>query len=150
MRYNVKKILLITILLGVLIVGSSIIFYGPNNFKKIRVSGITIVVELADTFPRQMKGLMFRENLPDNMGMLFIFDNDDFHSVWMMNMMISLDVIWLDSETKVVDIARNIQPCQGYCSEHKPSEKSRYFLEINSGFADKYGIKIGDQVQIID
>ncbi len=117
-----------------------------NETMKINVANITIEVEIADSLLKQMKGLMCRQSLAEDRGMLFIFGSDSYHAIWMLNMNFPIDVIWIDSDRFIVDIARNIPP--GIYPVHKPKEKSRYVLEVNAGFADKQDIKIGDAVRL--
>ena len=102
-------------------------------------------VEIADTTEKQTKGLMNRENLDENRGMLFIFDNEGIYSFWMKNTLIPLDIIWLNENKEVVFIKNNAQPCEEEnCPSIKPDKEAKYVLEINGGMVDKIGLKIGD------
>lgn len=87
---------------------------------------------------------MFRESLPNDQGMLFIFEEERRYRFWMMNMTFNLDIIWLDSNGKVVHIVEDAEPCidvkhTSLCS-YSPDEAAKYVLEVNSGFVKKYGI----------
>ncbi|OGZ78582.1 MAG: hypothetical protein A2358_01760 [Candidatus Staskawiczbacteria bacterium RIFOXYB1_FULL_37_44] len=106
-------------------------------------------VELAKTNAEREKGLMYRKELNKNSGMLFVFDKEGVYPFWMQNTLISLDIIWINSNNKIVFIAENAQPCKGLiCSQIKPGVKAKYVLEINAGLANNFNIKIGDLVQI--
>ncbi len=95
-------------------------------------------VEIAATDEERQKGLMFRKNLPEESGMLFIFRDDAIHSFWMKNTYIPLDMIFISSDMMVAGIHRNATPLsEESISISKPS---RYVLEINAGLSEKFGI----------
>ena len=129
-------------------VGLAYVFSRPNEVVGIRFANTTIRVELADNMSKQIKGLMFRDSLLDSTGMLFTFDKEDY-SIWMINMRFSIDVVWFDSEGKVVDFIKNVQPCSLYCPYHKPTEMASYILEVNSGFIENQNVGIGDHFQFV-
>jgi poly-gamma-glutamate synthesis protein (capsule biosynthesis protein) len=96
-------------------------------------------------------GLMFRKNLDQDRGMLFVFSEVRNHSFWMKNTLIPLDIIWLNENMEVVYIGENIQPCaEIVCKGINPVEKSKYVLELNAGAAQKINLKIGDKLEIRD
>ena len=100
--------------------------------------------ETANTPEEQEKGLMYRESLPEMQGMLFPFKNPYIATFWMKNMMISLDIIWLDSELKIVDISTGIPPCTSEpCAIYSPSMPVSYAFEVNAGTAEKYSLSKG-------
>ena len=115
----------------------------PVKYTIVKIDGTEIRAEIADTFTKRTKGLMFRKTLPENEGMLFIFGNEDYHNFWMMNMSFPIDIIFVKKEKRVVDIISNAQPCKLTCSTYKPKEKAIYALEVNANFAEEHGIKIG-------
>lgn len=103
-----------------------------------------IDVEIADTEYDRAVGLMFRESMEENQGMLFIMPSERKQAFWMKNTMIPLDMIFMDKDQKIVSIQKNTRPYseQSYISE-KPA---KYVVEVIAGFANKYGIKEGDTV----
>jgi hypothetical protein len=113
------------------------------KYTNVKVGNTKIRAEIADTLIERTKGLMFRKSLPENEGMLFVFNDEDYHSFWMMNMSFPIDIIWINKEKKVVDIAKNVQPCKLICSTYTPKEKAMYVLEVNANFTEEHGIKIG-------
>lgn len=121
--------------------------------RKITIDGVMLIVEIADDSEKIQKGLMFREKLPENQGMLFIFDEERKYSFWMMNMKINLDMIWLDSNGKVVHIVEDAAPCidSAHTSQctYNPDEPAKYVLEVNSGFVKKHGIDENSIMQIL-
>lgn len=117
------------------------------KFVSVKVGNATVNAEIADTMPKQMRGLMFRESMPRNDGMLFIFSQEGRHGIWMMNTSIPLDIIWLDSSKKVVHIEEKVQPCGSLavCPTYRPNSNAKYVLEVNSGYAKRHGIKVGSK-----
>ena len=117
------------------------------NNKKSNLVDITIgdkkyKVEIADTPKKQEKGLMGRESLPEDQGMLFIYDEPQDLSYWMKNTLISLDIIFIDDDMEVVSVKQG-QPM----SEEPITENDvQYVLEVNSNS----GIEEGDQLVIED
>ena len=104
-------------------------------------------VELAITPAERARGLMFREHLAENTGMLFIFENKGRHAFWMKNTLIPLDIIWIDENKEVVFIAANAQPCkEGFCKSITPAGNAKYVLELNANTTDNIGLSIGDNV----
>jgi len=106
-------------------------------------------IEVVDTLASRAEGLMFRENLPNNNGMLFIYNSEGNRSFWMKNTLIPLDMIFIDSNLNIVSIQKNAQPCKNFFCKSYPSEKpAQYILEINGGLSEKLGINIGDKVKL--
>ena len=103
-------------------------------------------VELAETREERNLGLMFRENLNLDRGMLFVFEEEGEYSFWMKNTLIPLDIIWINQNKEVVSIADDTQPCGTTCESISPDGKARYVLEINGGIADNIGLGVGDKL----
>ncbi|KQQ91554.1 hypothetical protein ASF65_02555 [Aureimonas sp. Leaf324] len=104
-----------------------------------------IEVEVADTPQAREIGLMNRESLAEDTGMLFDFREDRPVSMWMKNTLIPLDMLFINKTGTVVRIARNAKP---HSLETIPSGKPvRYVLEINGGAAATYGAKTGDKLE---
>lgn len=76
------------------------------------LNGYCFKLEIAKTVIERAKGLMFREKLDENKGMLFIFPTVEKHGFWMKNTLIPLDIIWIDESNKVVYIKKNVLPCK--------------------------------------
>jgi len=116
------------------------------KINKVCINNNCFYVELAETQEERSRGLMYRETLDKDKGMLFIFDEEKEHSFWMKNTLIPLDIIWINKDKEVVDIKKNVQPCvEEKCEIFKPSNKAKYVLELNAGQSDKTNIKIGDR-----
>ena len=117
----------------------------PDNFRYLKISNVVLKVELANTFESQTLGLSGRENLKEKEGMLFVFDHLDRYAFWMKDMNFPIDIIWLDENKKIIHIERDVRP-ESYPTTFGPDQRSLYVLEVVSGFADKYNLKIGDGV----
>jgi hypothetical protein len=119
----------------------------------ITIDNIPLTVEIADDGEKIATGLMFREGLRDDQGMLFIFEEERNYQFWMMNMKFNLDMIWLDGNGKVVYIVENAEPCidaahTSLCT-YNPNAPAKYVLEVNSGFVKKHGINENSVMKII-
>ena len=107
------------------------------------------VVELADTSEKQALGLMFREQMPDDHGMLFLFPGEATRSFWMKNTRIPLDIFYFDEELKLVSVAENTKPCRTQrCPSYPSTAPAKYVLELNAGKAAELGVKTGDILEL--
>ena len=120
-----------------------------NNTGALLVyDGYRYVLEIANSSESRQKGLAGRDKLAMNHGMLFVFDEPGRNCFWMKDMLISLDIMWLDSQYRVLHIEQNVQP-DTYPSEHFCYEgQSKYVIELNAGEVKKSGIKVGVDVKI--
>jgi len=92
---------------------------------------------------RQM-GLMFRPNLAEDRGMLFVFGRLDFHAIWMKNCKFPIDILWLDENKKVVHLAESVPPCrEDPCPSYQPLQRAAYVVELNAGQARREKAVIG-------
>jgi uncharacterized membrane protein (UPF0127 family) len=114
----------------------------------VRIGRARVDAEMVGDILGQAKGLMFRKSMPRNGGMLFVFPYDGRHSIWMFRMRFPIDIIWIDSKKRVVDIKWNAKPCLLFCIPYFPRRPAKYVLEVNAGFARKKGIRIGSRVSI--
>ena len=114
-------------------------------------SGARYSLELALTPEDQAQGLMFRENLPEKTGMLFMFPEDAPHHFWMKNTMIPLDMIWMDAAGRVVYVSANTPPCKADpCPTYGPDGNVRMVLEIAGGKAKAEGVTVGSVLRLED
>jgi uncharacterized membrane protein (UPF0127 family) len=109
-----------------------------------RTNAVMINVEIADTQERREIGLMGRPKMEELQGMLFIFEEEQPLSFWMMNTLLSLDVFFVDADGTINTIHRSTAPysLKTYRS-HRPGQ---FVLETNAGFADKYNVTEGDRI----
>lgn len=106
---------------------------------------ISFDIEIAETAYEVQTGLMNRDSMKENRGMLFIFPNVAMHSFYMKNTKIPLDIIYIDKNLKIASFAENAQPLdETGLSSQVPI---KYVLEINAGLAEKHLLEIGDNVE---
>ena len=106
---------------------------------------VSITVEVADTPEARVKGLMERWSLPEFHGMLFIFDVSEVQRFWMHNTPLSLDMIFVDENRRILNIAESTTPMskQTYSS----SGPARYVVEVRAGFSKRHGVEEGMRIQ---
>ena len=119
--------------------------------NRVTLKGQTFLVELADDNNSRAMGLMFREKLADDAGMLFIFPDVFRRAFWMKNTLIPLDILYFDEDRILVSISENTPPCKNTttrCPNYPSSKPAKYVLEINAGLSRKYGFQPGDELNI--
>jgi uncharacterized membrane protein (UPF0127 family) len=105
---------------------------------------VTFHVELARTEPEREKGLMFRDHLAQDAGMLFLFEASSVQTFWMKNTLIPLDMIFIAPDLSVVGVVANAQPLT--LTPRGVGEPSQYVLEINGGLSAHLDIRAGSRV----
>ena len=131
------------------LVGYFMVFHYPK--AEVCFNDFCWRVEVAKTGASQVKGLMFRKNLGEKEGMLFVFKNEGFHSFWLKNTLIPLDIVFLDKNKKVVNITENAQPCPSdKCPSYRNQNPVKYVLEIRGGLANKIGLTIDSKILFSD
>jgi uncharacterized protein len=104
----------------------------------------TIEIEVADNDAEREQGLMYRDTMAENTGMLFLMETEEPQSFWMKNTILPLDILFADSDHRIVSIHKN---CKPYSLDQIESGKpALYVVEVNAGYTDKYGIKVGDKI----
>ena len=151
MKFKILAIaFVIIIFVLVFFIFQSINLRNNNGLATITIAGKVIQAEIADTYSERAKGLMFRKELAEGKGMLFVFENEQQVSFWMKNTLIPLDLIFIDKDFKIVDIKQDFQLCQKeVCPTYSPKKTVKYVLEVNSGFIQENGVKIGDKLEIL-
>jgi uncharacterized membrane protein (UPF0127 family) len=115
----------------------------PLPVATIKVGSHALRVEVVVTPEQRAKGLMFREKLAKNDGMLFIFDELGYHAMWMMNTLIPLSVAFVDGEGRILNIL-DMEPKT--LDSHAATGPARYAIETNKGWFAERGLKAGDKV----
>jgi uncharacterized membrane protein (UPF0127 family) len=109
---------------------------------------ISFDIEIADESEEILKGLMYREKLDEDKGMLFVYPDSQIRSFWMKNTKIALDIIFIDENYKIINI-EEAEPCvTKTCRRYKSIKPAKYVLEINKGLSKKYGIKEKDKISL--
>jgi uncharacterized membrane protein (UPF0127 family) len=103
-----------------------------------------IRAEVADNMASRMQGLMHRKSMPQNAGMVFVFEENAKHCMWMKNTLIPLSVAFIDAQGEIINIA-DMQPHseQSHCA----ARDARYALEMNAGWFAQRGVKPGAKLQ---
>jgi uncharacterized membrane protein (UPF0127 family) len=114
-----------------------------NCPRTLEVNGVSLNIECALSSAERERGLSGRQNLPENSGMLFVFENPGQYAFWMKDMNFPLDIIWLSAEKKVIYVKENAAP-DSYPASFGPKEKAKYVLEVNALESARLGIKEGD------
>jgi len=103
-----------------------------------------IEIEVADDDAEREQGLMYRDSMPQNAGMLFLMGTEETQSFWMKNTIISLDIMYADADRRIVSIHKN---CKPYSLDQIISAKPAvYVVEVNAGYTSKNNIKVGDVI----
>lgn len=112
--------------------------FGPSCLK----------VAIAQTDQELERGLQYRQTMPRDEGMLFVFPQNVEAGFWMKNTLLPLDMIWFNEFKRIVYIEKNAPPClQETCPVYGPKEPIRYVLEANAGFADATDLTIGQEAR---
>ena len=106
---------------------------------------VSITMEIADTPEARIKGLMERWSLPELHGMLFIFDYPEMQRFWMHNTPLSLDMIFVDENRRILNTAESTTPMSKQTYGSKGSAK--YVVEVRAGFSKRHGIEEGMSIQ---
>lgn len=109
----------------------------------ISIKGEELFVEIADEHHERQQGLMFRKSLPENRGMLFVFDEEDYRSFWMRNTRIPLSLAYIHADGTISEIVV-LHPFDE--RPLKSKSKVKYALEVNKGWFEKYGIRQGERI----
>lgn len=104
--------------------------------------GVPLYIEVADTPKARERGLAGREKVPEDYGMLFVFDEEGRHGFWMKDMRVPLDIFWLTLDGHVLAVEENIAPST-YPSVFYPPKPVQYVLETTANFAKVHGIGVG-------
>jgi len=146
---------LLSVIAFALVLALLLILYSPRDVKASKVTITSggrptdIDAEVADNHLERTIGLMNRESLGENSGMVFIFQDEKMRSFWMKNTLIPLDMIFVSEGLDIVHIGHNVQPCgTDQCGHYSSVKPAKYVIEVNGGFAQKHGINVGDSVFI--
>lgn len=101
-------------------------------------------IEVAVSDEEIQYGMMYRRSMAENRGMFFVMKNERPQSFWMKNTYIPLDIVYINSQKRIVSIQKDAEPLS---ERSLPSyEPALYVLEVNAGFCDRHGVKVGDLV----
>ncbi len=117
------------------------------NMRQVTLPGGTrIRAELVTNEVDLARGLKYRDSLAENAGMLFAYGKPGFYRFWMHEVKFPIDILWLDSQRRIVQLVHNLPPCPGpaqSCPSYGGDFSALYVLELNSGMAKKHNLKPG-------
>ncbi|HLO66105.1 MAG TPA: DUF192 domain-containing protein [Holophaga sp.] len=123
---------------------------GTPDGGSVVVKGQTFLAEVAATPREQERGLMYRSSLQPDHCMIFIYPEEGYHSIWMKNCLISLDVAWVKEDGTVVETAERVPPCSPMmgndCPAYGGTKPARHFVEFPAGTFKRLGLKTGDRI----
>ncbi len=110
------------------------------------------LVEVADDDAERARGLMYRDAMPMDRGMLFIHEAEEPQAYWMKNTRIALDILYFDTALRLVSQQRDVPPCSAgdACPTYPSRAPARYVLELNAGEAARLGLKDGAELRLGD
>jgi uncharacterized protein len=121
---------------------------GPEVIPLTLPSGKVLQVELMVKDEDRAMGVMFRPSLPEDHGLLFVFDQPDFHGFWMKNCRFPIDMVWLDADRRVVHVAESVPPCtKDPCPVYSPMRRASFVLEVSAGQARREKAAIGSRLE---
>jgi uncharacterized membrane protein (UPF0127 family) len=113
------------------------------------LGGRTFSVEIATTDEEHALGLMFRDSMPADHGMIFIFPNEAPRRFWMKNTRIPLDIMYFDKDLRMVSLSADTPPCRvARCPSYPSAGPAKYVLELNAGTASSLGVGVGDRLTL--
>ncbi len=114
----------------------------------VTIGKLNVNAKIAANTKDRQKGLSIYDSLPLDQGMLFVFDKSDSYIFWMKDMKFAIDIIWIDENKKVVEIAKNVPAEPGkndlQLKQYKPASPAKYVLEVNAGLSDLNNVATGD------
>lgn len=135
--------------LWVVVLSAGLLSACQANTPWVEVHGQRFTVEIAADDASRAQGLMFRDHLPADQGMFFIWRQEAPRAFWMRNTRIPLDIIYLDRNLTVVDIIHDARPCRrSPCPSYPSARPAQYVLELNGGMSDRLGLKVGDVITV--
>jgi len=118
-----------------------------GTLAQVILGGQQFSVEIADSAEAQHRGLMYRESLAADRGMLFVYPDAALRSFWMKNTRIPLDILYFDTDYRLVSVIHSAPPClDDPCPDYPSQRPTRYVLELNGGTAIRLGVRLGDRL----
>lgn len=119
------------------------------NGQWVEVGGARYAVEVAADDAARQRGLMFRDSMPEDAGMLFIHDREEPLAYWMKNTRIALDILYFDAQRRLVSQQRDVPPCSAgnACPSYPSRRPALYVLELNAGQAAKLQLQDGAEMR---
>lgn len=134
--------------LVVLIIATAVAFIVTNFSQRVDVTvGSTVYsARVADDAKERERGLSGVPLMKPNEALLMIYEREDYWGIWMKDMLIAIDIIWINSDGEIVSIVKNASPELSTSKTFTPTEPARYVLEVPGGSTSSNAIKVGDMV----
>ena len=121
---------------------------GPALIPLHMPSGNVMQAEVMISDVDRARGVMFRDSLPRDRALVFVFEDVDFHGIWMKNCRFPIDILWLDEQQRVVHVVESAPPCKADpCPSYQPMRRAAYVVEMNAKQAKAQGAVVGSQVR---
>lgn len=148
--YKITKLFIVIAIVIVFVTGCS----SSSQVLKIKTDEAVhqFKVEVVTTEEDKRQGLMGRESLSEDRGMLFVYDEEGNQSFWMKNMLIPLDILFIASDLVITHISENVPPCvvlDNDCINYSSLKPTQYILELSAGVSDELNIDVGDMVILV-
>ena len=121
---------------------------GPTAIVHGAKGDVQVGLEVAATDPAREQGLMYRNALPDDRGMLFVFETEVEHQFWMKNTLIPLDMLFIAADGQIAGIHADATPLS--LASITVGKPSLWVLEVRGGWAARHGVAAGDRVELRD
>jgi uncharacterized protein len=146
-----KKRIFFLLVMALLLMSGALLFNAPEQTQVININfpgGAVLKAEVADTPEKLLFGLAFRNVLPPDEGMVYIFEESGPHRIWTKEFQFPVDVIWVDESKMIVHVVEKAPPCsESRCPWYGPPPKNaRYVIEANAGFVEHAKVAIGAQL----
>lgn len=131
--------------IAILVVLGGLLAYGVYHYavkSEVHVAN-SMRFEVVRSASEQQRGLSGRTQIPENYGMLFVFQTPDLYGIWMKDMLVPIDIIWLANDGSIIGIESRVDPST-YPTAFYPPEPVRYVLETKSGYAEEMGWHVGN------
>lgn len=120
----------------------------PAGPRIVFPDGSAVQVEIAADDETRQQGLMYRDRLAPDRGMLFLFPQSGNYPFWMKNTLIPLDMLWIDDQKHIAHVEHDVQPCKADpCPSVPPNASARYVLELAAGVATRHGLANGQTLR---
>jgi uncharacterized membrane protein (UPF0127 family) len=144
LRFVPHRRVLAVAVLASLVVSSPSLVASPAVIPLTLPSGKVLQVEVMVKDGDRAMGLMFRPSLPEDHGMLFVFEELGFHGIWMKNCRFPIDILWLDEKLRVVHRYEGAPPCKTEpCPVYEPLQQALYVVELSAGQARREKVSLG-------
>jgi len=131
----------------IIVIVVAIFFLYRTETPSSQFGGVSLKIDYATTEIARERGLGGRKSIPSDYGMLFVFPKDDYYGFWMKDMLVPIDIFWLNDKGQVISISESVN-VSSYPNVFYPTVPVRYVLETVAGFAREHSISIGTPLML--